>query len=56
MREEEGSGNIWHPLSRIKVENNQNESMGGFNEQEDHAETDATGGDNDESESRDAEK
>jgi len=58
LREEEGSGNIWHPLSRIKVENNQNEGMGGFSEQEDQqeAEAEAHGGDNEESESRDAEK
>jgi len=58
LREEEGSGNIWHPLSRIKVENNQNEAMGGFSEQEDQqeAEAEAHGGDNEESESRDAEK
>ncbi|XP_017057305.1 LOW QUALITY PROTEIN: homeotic protein spalt-major [Drosophila ficusphila] len=52
LREEEGSGSIWHPLSRIKVESNQNEAL------EDHqeAEAEAAGGDHEESESRDGEK
>ncbi|EDW29152.1 GL19559 [Drosophila persimilis] len=56
LRDDELAGNIWHPLSRIKMEHHQNH----LQEQEDQAdgETEAGGGamELDESESRDADE
>lgn len=44
LREDEAAGgNIWHPLSRIKVESNQNDVMGHESEEpvQEQAETEA---------------
>ncbi|XP_041449775.1 homeotic protein spalt-major [Drosophila obscura] len=58
LRDDELASNIWHPLSRIKMENNQSEAVGHSLHEQEEGDGEAGGGalEPDESESRDADK